>query len=97
MLVAQSFPTLYDPMDCGLPGSSVHGILQARILELVAIFLLHFSLEEGFIFSLLICKSSFMLRILCLISLLNTTTIEALLTCFHLTDSLQHGAAWLPS
>ena len=35
--VAQSCPTLYDPMDCGPPGSSVHGILQARILEWVAI------------------------------------------------------------
>ena len=36
-LVAQSCPTLCDPMDCSLPGSSVHGILQARILEWVAI------------------------------------------------------------
>ena len=34
--VAQSCPTLCDPMDCSLPGSSVHGILQARILEWVA-------------------------------------------------------------
>ena len=33
--VAQSCPTLYDPVDCSLPGSSVHGILQARILEWV--------------------------------------------------------------
>ena len=33
VLVAQSCRTLYDPMDCGSPGSSVHGILQARILE----------------------------------------------------------------
>ena len=32
----QSFPTLCDPMDCSLPGSSVHGILSARILEWVA-------------------------------------------------------------
>ena len=31
--VAKSCLTLCDPMDCGLPGSSVHGILQARILE----------------------------------------------------------------
>ena len=31
-----SCPTLCDPMDCGLPGSSVHGILQARLLEWVA-------------------------------------------------------------
>ena len=36
-LVAQSCATLCDPMDCSLPGSSVHGILQARILEWVAI------------------------------------------------------------
>ena len=31
MLVAQLCPTLCDPMDCSTPGSSVHGILQARI------------------------------------------------------------------
>ena len=37
VLVAQSCPILCDPMDCSLPGSSVHGILQARILEWVAI------------------------------------------------------------
>ena len=35
--VAQSCPTLCDPMDCSLPGSSVLGIFQARILEWVAI------------------------------------------------------------
>ena len=35
--VAQSCLTLCDPMDYSLPGSSVHGILQARILEWVAI------------------------------------------------------------
>ena len=37
MLVTQSCLTLCDPMDCSLPGSSVHEILQARILEWVAI------------------------------------------------------------
>ena len=37
VLVIQSCPTLCDPLDCSLPGSSVHGILQARILEWVAI------------------------------------------------------------
>ena len=31
--VAQLFPTLSDPMDCSLTGSSVHGIFQARVLE----------------------------------------------------------------
>ena len=35
--VAQSCPTLCDPMDCSLSGSSLHGILQARVLEWVAI------------------------------------------------------------
>ena len=35
--VAQSCPTLCDPMGCSLPGSSIHGILQARVLEWVAI------------------------------------------------------------
>ena len=35
--VAQSSPTLSDPMDCSLPGSSAHGIFQARVLEWVAI------------------------------------------------------------
>ena len=35
--VAQSRPTLYDPVDCSLPGSSIHGIFQARVLEWVAI------------------------------------------------------------
>ena len=41
--VAQSSPTLRDPMDCNLPGSSVHGIFQARVLEWGAI---AFSIEE---------------------------------------------------
>ena len=35
--VTQSCLTLCDPVDCGPPGSSIHGILQARILEWVAI------------------------------------------------------------
>ena len=35
--VSQSCPTLSDPMDCSPPGSSVHGIFQARVLEWGAI------------------------------------------------------------
>ena len=35
--VAQSCRTLRDPMDCSLPGSSIHGIFQARVLEWDAI------------------------------------------------------------
>ena len=38
VLVAQSCPTFYNRMDCSPPGSSLHGILQERILEWVAIF-----------------------------------------------------------
>ena len=37
VLVDQSYPTLCDPMDCNLPGSSIHGIFQARILEGIVI------------------------------------------------------------
>ena len=37
VLGAQSWPTLWDPMDCSSPGSSIHGILQVRMLEWVAI------------------------------------------------------------
>ena len=40
-LVAKLCLTLCDPMGCSLPGSSIHGISQARILEWVVIFLLH--------------------------------------------------------
>ena len=39
--VAQSCPTLGDPMDCSPPGSSVHGIFQARVLEWGAIAFSH--------------------------------------------------------
>ena len=42
--VAQSCPTPSDPMDCSLPGSSVHGIFQARILEWVA---MSFPIQES--------------------------------------------------
>ena len=49
--VAQSCPTLCDPMGCSLPGYSVHGIFQARVLEWVAIALTAnlnpFSLAHG--------------------------------------------------
>ena len=41
--VAQSCPTLSDPMDCSLPGSSVHGISQARVLDGGAIAFSEFS------------------------------------------------------
>ena len=47
--VAQSFPTPSDPMDCSLPGSSVHGICQARVLEWVVIAFSLVNPSEGLI------------------------------------------------
>ena len=46
--VTQSCPTPRDPMDCSPPGSSVHGIFQARVLEwgAVAFFLMDMSLSK---------------------------------------------------
>ena len=45
--VAQSCPTLSDPMDCSLPGSSIHGIFQARVLEWGAIALSGYQTTNG--------------------------------------------------
>ena len=57
VLVAHSCPTLCDRMDCSLPGSSVHGILQARILEWVAIpFLQGILPTQGLNLGLLYCR-----------------------------------------
>ena len=51
--VAQSCPTPSDPMDCSPPGSSAHGILQARELEWGAIAFTVSTIEER-----LICKET---------------------------------------
>ena len=57
VLVSQSCLTLCDPMDCSPPGSSVHGIFQARILEWVAIPLSRgFSPPRDRTWGLLLCK-----------------------------------------
>ena len=64
--VAQSCPTLRDPMDCSPPGSSVHGIFQARVLEWGAIafsgmsFIVEWSWQrkESFILQIDQCKLS---------------------------------------
>ena len=45
--VAQSCLTLRNPMDCSLPGSSIHGIFQARVLEWVAIDFSSMLLKHG--------------------------------------------------
>ena len=56
----QSRPTLCDSMDCSLPGFSVHGILQARTLEWVAISFLYIKLNHSTIQEKLMqhCKST---------------------------------------
>ena len=55
--VAQSSPTLSDPMDCSLPGFSVRGIFQARVLERGAIaFSDFFFFDLGFIYLQMDCK-----------------------------------------
>ena len=48
--VAQSCPILSDPMDCSLPGSFVHGIFQARVLEWGAIVVSMFNMREDYVF-----------------------------------------------
>ena len=45
--VAQSCPTVCDPMDCSLSGSSVHGIFQGRVLEWIAISFSRASSDPG--------------------------------------------------
>ena len=45
--VAQSCPTLSDPMDCRLPGFSIHGIFQARVLEWGAIAFPELKVSQG--------------------------------------------------
>ena len=47
--VARSCPTLSDPMDCSLPGSSIHGIFQARVLEWGAIAFSDYKFLQTFI------------------------------------------------
>ena len=56
--VAQSCPTLSNPVDCSLPGSSVHGIFQARVLEWGAIaFSEYTALTYSFSYSEAVCCS----------------------------------------
>ena len=59
--VAESCPTLSNPMDCGPPGSSVHGIFQARLLEWGAI---AFSKNTAYIIYLSVGKLNFTVHLL---------------------------------
>ena len=56
--VAQSCPTLRDPMDCSLLGSSVHGIFQARVLEWGAIAFSEFGVLVLRIFELVLIRDT---------------------------------------
>ena len=58
-LVTKLYPTLSNPMDCSLPGSSVHGISQARILGWVAISFSSIFLTHGANVCLVHCKQIF--------------------------------------
>ena len=58
--VAQSCPTVSDPMDCSLPGSSIHGIFQARVLEWGAI---AFSVLSAKYFQVILDNSTWSRRI----------------------------------
>ena len=75
--VAQSCPTLLDPMYCSPPGSSVHGIFQARVLEWGAI---AFS-EPGSEPWINTCSESVYMRIWCLVIILKEMGIPDHLTC----------------
>ena len=90
--VAQLFPTLSDPRDCSLPGSSIHGIFQARVLEWggiafsrVVIFQHNFCLNETdkkqlhFLIPFYLCLFSSTL----LISILNKSPLQILSVMTH--------------
>ena len=55
--VAQSLPTLFNPMDCSPPGSSIHGVFQARILEWVAISFSRLWMLAQWLTELIFCHS----------------------------------------
>ena len=76
--VAQSCPTLSDPMDCSLPGSSIHGIFQARVQEWGAI-----------AFSLKGCYKILNMCLDCRAVILPNTF---LIKCFHLFKKIGKAA-----
>ena len=61
--VAQSCPTLSDPMDCSLPGSSIHGIFQAGVLEWGAIAFSVDDVKEVVIFNVIYSNYFFFKRV----------------------------------
>ena len=55
--LAQSCPTLSDPVDCSLPGSSIHGIFQARVLEWGAIAFSRVYLRKYYVLCVQLCPT----------------------------------------
>ena len=92
--VAQSCPTLRDPMDCSLLGSSIHGIFQARVLEWVAIAFSVLSTEKVLNFSLgsSICCDLFWisLTLLCSFNSFKKVKVAQLYSTLHM-DYTVHG------
>ena len=82
--VAQSRPTLCDPMDCSLPGSSAHGIFQARVLEWVAI-----------AFSNSVITFSIKIRLL-IMEHKACTNFSHLMSCLNLSIFQPHGIIFGP-
>ena len=89
VLVTQSCPTLCDPMDCSLPGFSVRGILQARILEWIARYY-----NTWHIFICCLCKinrpTSWGLKLICYFSQFH----DEMVGWHHWLDG--HGFGWTP-
>ena len=74
--VAQSCPTLSDPMDCSPPGSSIHGTFQARVLEWGAIAFSYRNPYQSLITSII--EKFFLIKVFIFVSLLHTVHISSL-------------------
>ena len=85
--VAQSCPTLRDPMDFRLPGSSIHGIFQARVLEWGAIAFSAFNTRGTEIRTV---TSDIVPFVLCLLSL----ALSVFSACFPLIDGQYQRHSW---
>ena len=98
--VAQSCPTLSNPMDCSLPGSSVHGILQARVLEWGAIAFSVNQLQDSTIVPqispnlLMKATPKFHVSLIILGELFGflITSLQDLLQCYSVTSSKPEGS-----
>ena len=84
--VAQSYLTLSDPMDCSLPGSSVHGIFQARVLEWGAIAFSKYN-EYSFAFHL----DLLVVKILPFLYSLSVSVNTHLFCLYHLKTRCRHN------